>query len=360
MPKRECAGSPARAIVMSILDHDSPLSPAIPPTERRLVRYSADYAEAWDELVARSVNGTFMHTRRFLGYHPQERFCDQSLMMLDEAGRIVGVFPAAETRAGGLRTLQSHPGASYGGWVVDGGASFAAVDRMVAELVAYAEEQGFEAIRMRVAEKIFLRRRSDELDVAYFRAGFELEGRELSSAFDLSASGGEDVSERFLDNGRRNTRKAQRLGVVARVTDDFPAYWRILETNLRDSHGVSPTHTLPEILRLRELFPERIHLMGGYLGDRLVSGAVLFLMNDVCGHVMYMAQDYEFQANRSLNLVLKESLDECRSRGLRHLNYGISSIPGSGGRLLNEGLHSFKRSCGGEGVTRDVLVKKLA
>jgi hypothetical protein len=51
-------------------------------------------AETWDELVARSWNGTFLHERRFISYHG-ERFKDVSLIIEDERGRILGVFPAA-------------------------------------------------------------------------------------------------------------------------------------------------------------------------------------------------------------------------------------------------------------------------
>ncbi len=72
-----------------------------------------------------------------------------------------------------------------------------------------------------------------------------------------------------------------------------------------------------------------------------------------------MAQDYDFQDLRTLNLVLLEANAQSIRKNMRWLNYGISSIPGTGGLEMNDGLYGFKRSCGGQGVVRDVLVKQL-
>ena len=81
--------------------------------------YGPDQAAAWDDLVARSVNGTILHTRRFLAYHG-DRFRDRSVLIANSRGsRIVGVFPAAEDPAD-PSMVTSHPGLSYGGVVHDG------------------------------------------------------------------------------------------------------------------------------------------------------------------------------------------------------------------------------------------------
>ena len=80
--------------------------------------YTAEDAEAWDDLVARSVNGTMLHTRRFLGYHG-DRFRDRSLVITKSNGKLCGVLPAAEDPADAA-LVSSHPGLTYGGLVHDG------------------------------------------------------------------------------------------------------------------------------------------------------------------------------------------------------------------------------------------------
>jgi hypothetical protein len=81
-------------------------------------RYETRDAAEWDNLVAASWNGTFLHGRKFLSYHG-ERFRDLSLVIEDARGRTVGVFPAAYDNAQEDIAL-SHPGLTYGGVVHDG------------------------------------------------------------------------------------------------------------------------------------------------------------------------------------------------------------------------------------------------
>lgn len=322
-------------------------------------RYTEADAESWDRFVADSANGTFMHSRRFLSYHPPERFEDHSLVFVGKKGNRVAVFPAAVVDSNDLHVLQSHPGATYGGFVVDGRATIGSDYEIVDLLVEHAREQEFDAIRMRVPEKIFLRRWCDEVDTALFRAGFSIIGRELSCAFRLDGIAEDEILSRFADNGQRNVRKAMREGVVARETEDYEGFWKILRRNLETSHGVKPTHTLEEMTRLRELMGPRVMLVGAYQEDELLAGSVLFFFNDVAAHTMYLAQDYEFQQLRPLNLTIHEVLVQCHRRGVRYVNFGVSSEPGTRGLEVNMGLHAFKRSCGGEGVVRDVLEKVL-
>ena len=325
----------------------------------RLRPFEMTDAETWDAFVERSLNGTFMQTRRFLGYHPPNRFRDRSLVLLDEGDRWLAVFPAAAVERDGQRLLHSHPGASCGGLVIAPDTTPAQLDELVRIVVAHGRDAGFHGIRLRSVEKVFCRRGCDELDVAYFGAGFVTEGRELSSALRLDGPSRDELLARWTEMGRRNVRKAERCGIDVRVSDDFAAFWQLLGATLAARHDTHPTHTLDEILLLRERLGDRIQFVAGYLEGRLISGTVLFLLNDIAAHTMYMAQDYEYQQFRSLNLVLLRAGELCRDRGLHWLNYGISSEPGTRGLELNHGLFAFKRSCGGEGVVRDSLYLSL-
>src|SRR4051812_36482494 len=120
--------------------------------------FERSLAPEWDELVRRSPMGHMLHTRAFLGYHG-ERFEDASLALRDERGRLVGVLPAARE---GDDLVGSHPGATFGGIVHDGGLAGAAmVDAM--ELVAeqYAT-RGFRRMRYAPVPHIYHRQPSEE------------------------------------------------------------------------------------------------------------------------------------------------------------------------------------------------------
>jgi hypothetical protein len=320
-------------------------------------------AGSWDRFVSGSVNGTFMHTRRFLAYHPPGRFADHSLLFLQPDGEIAGVLPAAERAADGRRVLFSHPGSTYGGLVVPPFLASAEADEMLRLLTDHARAEGFASIFMRLPERVCCRAFCEEVDAALFRAGFAVTGRELARAFRVDGLTDDEILARFdIKNGARKVRAARRAGVVVRETAedaDYAAFWPIVEQNLAARHGAMPTHTLEEILRLRGLMGDALVLLGAYFQDRLIAGALLFVLNDAAAFAKHFAMDYAFERLDPLRLVVYESLLACRRRGLLWLNYGISTEPGSAGRQVNRGLDDFKRWCGGEGVTRDLLEKTL-
>lgn len=317
-------------------------------------RFHEQDAALWDRFVNESINGTFMHSRQFLKYHPEGRFIDHSLLVRRSDGRLFAVFSAAELEDRDQRLLQSHPGATYGGLVVRSGAAAEDLYQAMMEIVAYARHRGFTRVGMRTTEKVFLPVEFEELNAAYFRSGFQIVARELSSAIRLQGLTSEnEVLANWTSAGRRALRRAQHCGLTARSSEDFELFWNLLETNLASRHAVTPTHTLQEIDQLRILLPGRVELVGAYQGEQLIAGVVVFFMNETAAHTMYLAQDYQFQNCRSLNLAVYTAVIECLRRGLQWLNLGISTVPGTLGFEFNPGLFAFKRNCGAEGVMRD-------
>ena len=57
-------------------------------------KYSEVYKKSWDDFVMdNSINGTFLQTRRFLSYHPVNKFEDVSILIF-ENNKIVAVCPS--------------------------------------------------------------------------------------------------------------------------------------------------------------------------------------------------------------------------------------------------------------------------
>ena len=49
-------------------------------------KYNDMFEILWDNFVDNeSVNGTIYHTRKFLNYHPKDRFEDRSIMIFDNS-----------------------------------------------------------------------------------------------------------------------------------------------------------------------------------------------------------------------------------------------------------------------------------
>jgi hypothetical protein len=305
--------------------------------------------EEWDDFVWASRNGTLFHTQRFLSYHPPDRFNDHSLAFFRK-NKLCAVFPAAVQLKDGKKVLNSHPGASYGGPIINDNAGIAHVFDIVEALIQYAQDNNFHKIQMRLPPRIYHKRPCNEIDFALRYKGFIIQATELTSSLQLDFDEGQ-ILDQFKGGGRRSeVRKAWRDGVMVRESDNFATFWEILLENLA-RHSVTPTHSLEEIRRLKDLFPERIKLYAAFLHDKMISGVVIFVCNTNALHTFYIAHDYDYQEYRSLSCVIYEITKWGIQNGYRYLNFGISTE--DKGRVINWGLFNFKEEFGARGILRE-------
>lgn len=321
-----------------------------------VVPYSAEQAPAWEALVASATNGTLFHQRRFLAYHPPERFADASVMVR-RGGSAVAVVPAAWIDDPELgRVWSSHPGASYGGPAFAPNVSGRTIVHTVEALLRHARSAGADLFQTRLPPHVFHRRPVEELEFALAFHGCSVWRSELSTCVDLDRMAPE-LMDSFRPACRRNLKKALRSGLVAGESDDFAQFWDVLADNLAREYGESPTHGYDEIMRLRQLAPDAVRLFVARDGDRIAAGTCVFVINDWSVHTFYMASRKDMQPSRPLNLALYAAMGWARDGGYRRFNFGVSTPQG---RSVNWGLLRFKESFGGRGVVRNTYRKKLS
>ncbi len=306
-------------------------------------RFEKQNAEAWDRLVAESWNGTFLHTRRFLSYHG-ERFQDLSVILEDERGRIAGVLPAAldPTQE---EVVVSHPGLTYGGLVHDGSLRGTMMLEALRAIARAYRGMSLRLLRYKAAPYIYHHVPSADALYALFRLGAVRYRCDLSATIDLT------FRRRLSKLRRRDLSKARRSGVqVASDPCYLEPFWVILEENLAAKYDARPTHTLEEITRLQEAFPEKIKCMVGEVEDEVVAGVVLFHTPRVV-HVQYAASTPDGNAVAAQTAVVEYAVEKSKDWRARYFDFGISTE--GEGRMLNEGLHRFKGSFGAGGVAHE-------
>lgn len=310
-------------------------------------KYSFD--EQWDLMVLDANNGTLFHTRRFLSYHPPGRFTDHSLIF-NKNNQPYILFPAAEKEIDGKRFLVSHPGTSYGSFIVPEDISFADSYDIVESLIEYAKAQKFDGIRLTPPPTIYNRRLSNYIDFSLLQHGFRYLRREISSILFL-----EDTIEQNLDkfkpSHKRAVRKAIKEGVVVRESEKFDEFYQILENNLKIRHNVTPTHTLDELLKLKELFPNDVKLFGAFLGDKMVAGVVNFICTKDVVLAFYISHDEKYQETRALNLLFYSIFDWAITNNFKVFDFGIFTV----NEEPNFGLARFKENFGASGMFRDTF-----
>lgn len=291
---------------------------------------------AWDALVAGAVNGTFVHTRRFLSYHG-DRFVDRSLVMEDRDGRMRAVLPAALDRSDpGI--VMSHPGLTLAGVVHDGTMRAGDMTSLLRTAGDLYRRDGARFFRYKATPGIFHHSPTAEDIYALFRLGATRHRCDLAATVDLA---------RRLPLGRsrqKPARAARNRGVESRWGwDAGPAYWHLLGQVLSERHGATPVHTLDEISLLARLFPDEVLLVSAWLGEELVAGGVMFCMGPVM-HLQYSASSVVGRKVGGTDVVIEAGIQAAAAAGYRYFDFGISTE--EAGWVLNAGLHDFKLSFG--------------
>lgn len=306
-------------------------------------------AEAWDELVQRSTNGTFLHTRRFLGYHG-DRFRDCSVVFTVATGDLVGVLPAALDPADD-RIVVSHPGATYGGVVHDGTLRGHRMAYAIEGAVELFRLQGRSTLRYRVVPYIYHRIPAQEDVYWLHRLG--------ATRCDFGLAATVDVARHPTWTLKRSQklRKAQRAGVVIGECPELTRFWRVVEDNLMDRHRARPAHSLQEIELLSRTFPDEVKCLVATVDGDLIAGSLLFVTDTVV-HAQYNATSARGRKLSGLDLVIARCIDLTGRMSRRYYDFGISTE--DHGRVLNEGLLQYKTSFGAGSCTYEAYELALS
>lgn len=308
--------------------------------------YDSHIKEKWDDFVESSWNGTIFHTRKFLSYHPPDRFIDKSLI-IKNGNRWIGVFPAALDN----NSIKSHPGSSYGGIIMDSPLSIRKTHRIVEKLIEYLNNQNISKIELTSTPSVYRKRPCDYIDFVLIRRGFSYQKRELTACIPTSR----DPFNYYKQEARTATRKAKRAGITVKENKNYEEFYRILEKNLKMRHDVTPTHTLKELEKLIDLFPDKIRLFSSFYKKEQVAGSVLFQANSKVVLAFYISHVEEYQHLRPVNILFYKILKWCYKKHFKFLDLGTFTL----NMEPNFGLGRFKESLGAQGVFRDYLEYKF-
>jgi hypothetical protein len=306
-------------------------------------------ADAWDEFVARSVNGTFLHTRRFLSY-AGDRFDDRSLVVESRRG-IVGVLPAA-THQSDPQIVESHEGLSYGGLVHDGSLRMPAMLTALEAVVDRYYHDGLRMLRYKPVPHVYHGILAADDLYALFRLAATRTRCHLASVI--------DVANRPAPAQRRvrSLSKAERAGLaIDRGPLLIEPYWRVLTERLATRHDAVPFHTLAELQHLQRHFPEGLECVVATERGQVVAGVLLFHCGTVT-HAQYIASSERGLATCAIDLVLAHVLASCAERRVRSLSLGNSTL--YGGNVFSESLYDFKSELGAGGVVHETYDLQLA
>ena len=216
-----------------------------------LVLLDMEREAIWDDFVMNhSVNGTFLQTRRFLNYHPQEKFYDNSIFFYYK-NKIAAVCPANIVEEEGKKCFFSHQGSTYGGLVIGEGFYKAKyVIDMVSELKEYVRSLGCDEIYLKITPDI-LSNNDSLLEYACYYNGFS-EYKEIGCYIDYDYYM-DPVMKNLTQGKRTNVHNCERKNIQVRSLrsdEEIEEFYDVLCENLQKYH-VNPVHSLVELYDLR-------------------------------------------------------------------------------------------------------------
>jgi hypothetical protein len=306
-----------------------------------IIPYSQDYETAWEVFCASAVNATFLHTRRFLNYHG-ERFKDLSALIM-ESGKLVGVFPAAESLSDSHLVI-SHPGITYGGIIHQGRLSGIRMIDALTALSEFYQKADYHRLQYKAVPFIYAATPAQDDLYALFRLGAQRIRCDLSCTMDLANR--QPLSERR----KRGLKKAQKMVTLSSNPALLEELWVVIAQNLARKHDAKPVHSLTELSLLKECFPEQITIQCALIEGRVEAGVVFFNSPSVW-HAQYIAASESAYNVSALDAVFDAAIIEAQQAGIRYFDFGTSNE--NGGKVLNDGLYRFKSEFGGGGVAHD-------
>lgn len=308
--------------------------------------YRPEDAAAWKAFLRTSNNATLFHDLDFIAYHPPGKYDFRHLVAL-RGGQIEAVIPGALSADG---TFVSLAGASIGGPAVKKALPAEACMHLVEALQLYCNSAGWQGIEITLPPPIYNDEPDQMMEFALHVKGFELVHRSMPLLIPLDREKGDHYQRVFRQSQRSYVRACRRKGVVVTETgiEGVPAFLELLTETYARLRS-EPTHTPEEIESLFHQLPSHIRIWSAQLGDTIIAGVLLFILNRNICNAFYICDRVSHREFHGVTLTLAEAADVLARRGFRYLDLGPSASSGH----FNRGVVSFKESLGARAFCRD-------
>jgi len=317
-----------------------------------IIPYTEKWKESWDSFVLESNNGTMFHLQRFLDYHEPGKFAFHHLLFVDK-GRIAALLPGSLEQG----VFESPVGASYGS-IVTRDIRFSQALEIVDCLIDFGRKNGIREFLLTPAPLIYETEPNQNLDFAMLWRGFRFQLHYISSAIRLDA--GRDIIERFAPTIRRNIRKTlANPDIRVEINDRYDEFYPILLDNKSRFH-LKPTHSHEDLIRLKELLPDRLKLFMVYSGRTAVGGSLMFYTNAHVAVCFYNMLLYEYAHLKPIQRVMYEVVKHATENGYRFVDIGVSQETSAADPMTpRTSLIDFKEKFDAKTIMRNTFQLKL-
>ena len=306
--------------------------------------YNSDYEQIWDNFVAESFLGTIYHTRKFINYHPEGRFIDNSILIYNN-NELICVLPCCsntnikninkkqDNKVGqntieidqkefstcNLLTYFSYTGATYGGPVI---APKYYKTKYLIPIIEKIFNFYNNRIEFRLANNIYFEESSYLIQY--------LLSRKLTMKPELSWY--VNTEDNFINN-IKNKRNRQKLNnmiknnpkcYITENINDYIEYYKILTEMLNQNHNTKPTHSLEEFLSLKKILETKQLLFICKKNNVITGGVYIIKVTKKCWYSFYISRNIKI-SNSVIDVIyiMYTITNEARNNNVQYIDYGI-------------------------------------
>ena len=310
--------------------------------------YDASMEAQWDDFVLnKSMNGTFLQTRKFINYHPEGRFLDRSLC-IKKGNELVATVMGCQLMDEGKRIFFAHKGSTFGGITVSEKIySASAINELMEVLHAFFQEAGFEKIYLKMVPTAYQKGNTDLLDYFLYKNGYTCYN-ELNYFMHLDRYR-TDVISQFSSSKRRDYRYSLKNPLqfkLLETQEEIAQFYEVLKLNLAklNLHAV---HSLEDLYNLKfNRFDDQIQFYGVYLEEQMIAGSMIFVFDGRIFHTQYLSSDEQYLKMFPMDFLITNLIQAAVDQNMELFSFGICTE--DQGRYLNLGLSRFKEGFGTE------------
>lgn len=326
----------------------------------KIIRYDSSYESLWDDFVLnKSVNGTFLQSRKFLNYHPKDRFEDCSLLIFNQKNNLAAVIPACKDPKDSS-CFFSHKGSTYGGIIIDKKHYCgAALLEIIETFEQYLKENNFTSVYLKITPDILSIENPALLEYLLYYKKYQ-QYSELNTYIDLEKYD-EDVLSNFSQGKRTNINNCLKKDLKYKKIEsnnEIRILHNLITLNLQ-KYGVAPVHSLNEFITLKEKYIiDNISFFKCMLNNDIIAGSVVFYFpKKRTMHTQYLCSKEEFAKLSPMSFMYYSMILEAKKINYKKISWGISTE--NFGHYLNQGLLKNKESYGSTYSLNKTFYKKL-
>lgn len=313
----------------------------------KIKKYTDDRRREWDIFIdEQSFNGTFLQSRRFIEYHPKDKFDDCSIMIYNEKDQLIAICLANQIKENCNKIFIAHQGTTFGGLIVDKKRyNSKYLFSLINDFKEFLENNYDEAI-IKQTPDVFSTKSNALFEYIYQYYGFE-EHKELSTYVDLNKNA-IDILKDFSQGKRTNVHNCEKAGLVCEEIEDdenIKVFYRLLIKNL-SKYNVKPVHSLEELLDFKnKRLKDECEFYAVFDNKKMVAGSMMFYFKKTkTAHTQYLAQDQDYTTLSPMTFLYYSMIEKMKEKGYKRLSWGI--VTENNGREINRGLLSSKEDFG--------------